>query len=151
MRLMGIDHGQVRIGVALSDPLGLFATPHRIVVSRTLSESLNAIKAIVVQEQVAKIVIGLPTDSQGKIGAQATAVIEWARALARQVDVPIVLWDESYSSIIAAEIRKEKFRPGRKARPLDDVAAAAILQEYLDAGGFEHEPGQALETFEDNP
>ncbi|HEC24221.1 MAG TPA: Holliday junction resolvase RuvX [Chloroflexi bacterium] len=147
-RLMGIDHGKARIGIALSDPLGLFATPHRILTRRTPEEDFAELQAIIEEAGVVKIVIGLPTDSKGGIGEQARAVIHWARELAQVVEQPIVFWDESYSSLDAQAIRRRRGRRGRRQRrePLDDIAAAAILQDYLDSGGATHEPGKPLET-----
>lgn len=148
-RLMGIDHGVVRIGVALSDPLGMFASPNMIITHSTTEEDFQTLTDIVRREQVAKIVLGLPTDSEGRIGHQAQIVIDWARELAGQVDVPIVFWDESYSSISASDILQRVGKRRKRGEPLDDVAAAAILQEYLDAGGSEREPGQRLEDLTD--
>lgn len=149
-RLMGIDHGEVRIGVALSDPLGMFASPHTIITHSTREEDFAALARIARDEGVVKIVIGLPTDSEGRIGHQAARVVEWARTLAELVSLPIVFWDESYSSVDAAEaLQSTGKRRRRRGEPLDDVAAAAILQEYLDAGGSEREPGRPLEDLED--
>lgn len=151
-RLMGIDYGKARIGVALSDPLGLFARPYRVIVHTSTRDDLALLRAIAEQEQVTRVVVGLPTDSQGRIGSQAQAVIRWARKLARAVRLPIVFWDESYSSADALTIRQSSSKSKRnRSEPLDDIAAAAILQEYLDAGGADHEPGQPLETFSDIP
>ncbi len=64
-RLMGIDYGQARIGVALSDPMGLFAKPYRVIIHTNTQADLALLRAIAEQEQVTRIVVGLPTDSQG--------------------------------------------------------------------------------------
>ena len=149
-RMMGIDYGQARIGVALSDPMGLFARPYRVIIHTNTQADLALLRAIAEQEQVSRIIVGLPTDSQGGIGKQAQSVIRWARKLARVVRLPVTLWDESFSSAEALAIRQASSRGKRsKTEPLDDVAAAAILQDYLDAGGADHEPGQPLEAFSD--
>jgi putative Holliday junction resolvase len=146
-RLMGIDHGEKRIGVALSDPLGLFASPLCVIQVASDRQAIEAIGQITEQQQVVKIVIGLPSSAQGTIGAQAQVVVRWARKLARRVAIPVIFWDESFSSV-EAEQRRPASRRSRSGpgRPLDDVAAASILQDYLDAGGGEHEPGQPLES-----
>jgi putative Holliday junction resolvase len=151
-RMMGIDYGEARIGVALSDPLGLFARPYRIISHTNIHGDLALLRAIAEREQVTRIVIGLPTDSQGGIGPQAQTVIRWARKLAQVISLPIVFWDESFSSADALAIRQSRSK-GKRGRPepLDDVAAATILQDYLDAGGADHEPGQPLEAFSDIP
>lgn len=147
-RVMGIDYGEARIGVALSDPLALFATPYCVITRSSLRADFAALRAIVEEQQVVKVVIGLPTDASSKVGTQAAIVIRWARQLARRLRIPIVFWDESYSSRSAEQsTRRRKGRP----KPLDDVAAAIMLQEYLDARETEDEPGQPLEAYADIP
>ncbi len=148
-RVMGIDYGERRIGVALSDPLGWVARPYRIITPESEEAGLALLSEIVQAESVAKVVVGLPTDSRSQIGEQARTVIRWSRRLSRSIAVPVVFWDESYSSTAAQELadRRTKRRRGRRPGPVDHIAAAAILQEYLDAGGAEHEPGQTLEAF----
>jgi putative Holliday junction resolvase len=149
-RLMGIDHGEARIGVALSDPFRLFAQPHSIIATTTRQADIAALCALVESEQVIKIVVGLPTAPDGGVGQQALIVIRWARDLAAAVPVPVVFWDESYSSVEAEALRGGRRRRKRgRAQPVDDLAAAAILQEYLDVGGADHEPGQPLATYAD--
>lgn len=152
-RWMGIDHGEVRIGVALSDPLGLFSRPHSIITRGKGIDEFAALKTIVEGFEVTRIVVGLPTSSTGGISTQAAIVIRWARELAKIVGLPILLWDESYSSEDALAIQRasgrRKSKDDRRRKPLDDVAAAAILQDYLDARGVDYEPGQALEAFAD--
>jgi putative Holliday junction resolvase len=151
---MGIDYGEARIGIAMSDPFGLFANPHSIIQSTAPDTVPEAIQGIITQEQVTKIVVGLPTDSEGRPGAQAVKVIEWTRKLEETITIPIVFWDESYSSESAKELKpgKKTRLPGKRGQPVDDVAAAVILQEYLEAGGDDdYEPGQTLEAFRDIP
>jgi putative Holliday junction resolvase len=151
-RLLGIDYGEARIGVAVSDPLRLFARPHTIIKAGASEEDLERLRSIVEDLGVARIVVGLPTDSQGEIGSQALAVVHWARQLAEITDVPIVFWDESYSSEAAQAISKKPRRQASGRREaVDDVAAAVILQDYLDAGGGHHEPGTPLQAFSHLP
>lgn len=150
-RYMGVDHGSVRIGIALSDQLRMFARPYTILTHESSEADFAAIGKIVEQEQVVKIVVGLPTDSNSSIGGQAQVVIRWALRLAPTLHAPIVLWDESYSSESALEtqriVGKRTKTRGSSHPRLDDVAAARILQDYLDAGGAEDEPGWPLENF----
>jgi len=152
-RIMGIDHGERRVGIALSDPLRLIARPYGIIVRKRGEEALDQVAELILAEGATKVVIGLPTDSQGGIGRQAVVVIQWARALAAKNGLPIVLWDESYSSEYAAELgqSQRKSRSSSQSEHYDDLAAAAILQEYLEAaaGRDDYEPGQPLETFSD--
>jgi putative Holliday junction resolvase len=146
-RIMGVDHGEARIGVALTDPLRLFAQPYAIVPHTDAETALDELKRIVRAEGVGKVVVGLPTDAESRVGHQARIVLDWARGLAEKIDAPVVLWDESYSSLEAGATSKSGQRRRRSGDPVDDLAAAAILQDYLDAGGGEHEPGQPLEAF----
>ncbi len=148
-RVMGIDYGEARIGVALSDPLALFATSYCVIKHTTSSADFAALKAIAEEQQVVKVVIGLPTDARSEVGRQAATVIRWARRLASHLHLPVVFWDESYSSRAAEQITRR--RKGRRPEPLDDVAAASMLQEYLDARETEDEPGQPIEAYADIP
>jgi putative Holliday junction resolvase len=152
-RWIAIDHGQARIGIALSDPHGLFARPHSIIYRGKGVDEFAALQTIIEQSEVTRIIVGLPTSSTGGISAQATIVIHWVRQLAKIVKLPILLWDESYSSEDALAMQrasgKRKSKDVRKRKPLDDVAAAAILQDYLNSRGVDYEPGQTLEAFAD--
>ncbi|MGF1504317.1 MAG: Holliday junction resolvase RuvX [Chloroflexi bacterium] len=144
-RLMGLDHGRKRIGVAVSDPLGIVARPVTIIVRASRREDFAELARIIDAEGVSRIVVGLPTDAESGIGIQAAKVIRWARKLHAAVDRAVSLWDESYSSEAAAELAaRGKRKPGD---PVDDIAAAIILQDYLDAGGITSEPGQPLDAF----
>lgn len=151
-RILAVDHGLVRIGLALSDPMGIVATPHSILDNENDDAEIGIICSLIKSECVIKVVIGLPTDSQGHIGAQAVKVIEWAKKLAARTSAPVVFWDESYSSARVEEMKhRRRARNGGKSAFIDDIAAAVILQEYLEAGGSENEPGQALQNFNETP
>ena len=142
---MALDYGEKRIGVATSDPLALFAKPHSIIQRQSNREDFDSLRQIILSEGIVKIVIGLPTDSHGGLSRQAEKVIRWAKKLANQIEIPIVFWDESYSSESAANFRHGgSKRQGGVVRRLDDLAAAIILQDYLDAGGANNEPGKSL-------
>ena len=146
-RLMGIDHGERRIGVALTDPLCLFASPHSIIEVAAPENTLEILADLVSQQAVAKVIVGLPTATDGGVGKQGAVVIRWARTLKERLSIPIILWDESYTSEDAGELAGQRIRRGE---PIDDIAAALILQDYLGArGAGNHEPGQPLETFND--
>jgi putative Holliday junction resolvase len=144
-RLMGIDHGRKRLGVALSDPMQIIARPHAIVQRRTRSDDFALLRQIIDSEDVVKIVVGLPTDSHDEIGSQARTVIRWALMLAESIQLPVVFWDESFSSIEAESLGR-----GR-GEPVDDLAAAVMLQEYLEAKGAQNdEPGTPLQALKDH-
>ena len=129
MRILGIDHGDVRIGLALSDESGLIARPLQIVKHVSRETDAETIARIAREKEVKRIVVGLPTDEEGEIGHQAHKVKRWAEALKEAAAIPIEFWDESFSSVDA-----DTTAPKRKRREAnDDHAAAVMLQSYLDA------------------
>lgn len=151
---MGIDHGIVRIGVALSDPMKLVATPHSVIVHTTNLGDFRKLQEIAQSTECCMAVVGLPTDSKGGIGHQAQIVLNWARKLRPVIEIPIILWDESYSSTSAEQYRSSKKRSNkaRMRHQIDSIAAAYILQEYLDMREDSNgEPGTPLEAFHTSP
>ena len=145
-RLMGIDYGHKRVGVAISDPLGIVARPLVVVRSAPKKEAFERLAALVEAHNVSKIIVGLPTDSEGGLGPQARTVVRWGRLLAEVVSAPIVLWDESYSTQDAIAYSQ---RGKRRQHALDALAAAVILQSYLEARRNTDEPGRPIQAFDD--
>jgi len=127
VRVLAIDHGDARIGLAISDEGGMIARPLQIIKHTTKKEDAEKIARIVLENNVEKIVIGLPTDSEGKIGHQANKVQRWAEALKEATTIPIEFWDESFTSGQAETLKR------KRGEALDDKAAAFILQNYLEA------------------
>jgi putative Holliday junction resolvase len=135
--VLGIDAGERRVGVALSDELRLLATPLTILrrQARGLAPVLDALAEIVHKENVQAMVIGLPLNADGSEGPQARRAQDFARIAARVVGVPVTLWDERLSTREAESIVRAQGRNLRRVRQrgeLDALAAAAILQDYLD-------------------
>jgi len=131
-RLLGIDHGSKVIGLAVSDPTGLLATPLRLLRRRSKAEDFACIATIVAQEHIREIIVGVPEPIPGYQGySQADRVRRWAGRLAAAVTVPVRVWDETLSSEEAERLLRERdhHRDGR----IDAQAAAVILQSYLDA------------------
>jgi putative Holliday junction resolvase len=147
-RILGIDHGLKRIGLAISDELGISARPHSIINRTTVAVELEIISSLCMSQNVVEIVIGLPTTSGGLPSLQGETAIRWARKVASAVDgILIRLWDESYSTEDARHFLLHHPTPARKQHFVDDVAAAILLQGYLDARETNDEPGQALDSF----
>lgn len=148
VRVLALDYGERRIGVAISDPLGMLARPYEIIHRESNRADFDHLKAIIIQKQIGKILVGLATDAEGNVGRQAEKTLRWAEKLAAEVRIPISLWDESYSSDQASEIRARSGQRAARGKPprIDDVAAAVFLQEYLDAGGARDEPGRPLDA-----
>ncbi|MEN6371511.1 MAG: Holliday junction resolvase RuvX [Armatimonadota bacterium] len=137
MKLMGLDIGEKRIGVALSDDTGSFAFPFTTIV-RTVSEKadLRSIVRIIEEENVSKVIAGIPIMLSGQEAVQAEKIRAFAGKLARRLRIPLEYWDERYSTAEAERmlIDAGKSREARK-NIIDKAAAAVILQSYIDAKG----------------
>ncbi len=134
MRVLALDVGDRRIGVALSDPSGTIASPLTILYRVAERKELEAIHDLVQQHSVERVVVGLPRTLRGEEGPQAQRVRRFGERLAQAIEVPVVYWDERYSTVDAERISRARARRGRGGRvAVDDVAAAVILQSYLDS------------------
>ena len=141
MRFLGVDVGERRIGLAISDPNGQVAVPLRTLRPKSAEDGVAAIAALVAEEAVEAVVVGLPLRMDGTAGQQAEVVEEFVRLLLPAVSVPVTLWDERLSTVQAEQLlrRDSRARPGdrrgsRKSKPeQDSLAAAIILQGYLDS------------------
>ena len=145
MRILGVDHGERRIGLAISDESELLARPLTVLIHRSRVQDASAIAALAAAEGAGRIVVGLPVSPSASAGegSQARRVRRWAAALGEAFPMPIEFWDESHSTAEAAAIRgdatghRARRRRRRKAvhaqEAEDAVAAAVILQSYLDA------------------
>jgi len=132
-RKLGLDIGDRRIGVALSDPGGILASPLTIIERKSEAADIPAITALVKQHEVDTVVAGLPISMDGSIGLQAKRVQSFVEKLALELDVPVEFQDERLSTHTAQQFMKEAAGKKRKARKPDDtIAAAVILQSYLD-------------------
>jgi len=132
-RMLGIDHGLKRIGVAVCDATGLVAREVIIIERRSKREDFEVLRQLVEEHQAVAFVVGLPnvTDAVPGQFTQADKVRNWVGYLQAAIPLPVILRDEQFSSIDAAELAQMK---GRKAQaPIDDLAARLILQGYLDA------------------
>lgn len=129
-RSLGLDIGDRWIGVAMSDPRGILASPLTIISRTDEPSDINAILAIIDQNQVGAVVVGLPLSLKGSIGSQAEKVQGFAQELSGHTKIPIEYRDESFTTVEAQRLMKMT-KKGRKDRD-DAVAAALILQEYLD-------------------
>lgn len=130
---MGLDVGDVRTGIALSDPLRMISSPHSVLDVSSPEGDAAAIAGIVREKEVAEIVVGLPLDQNGEVGPQAEKVLGFVEVLKEHVDVPVTTLDERFSTKSAerALIEADVSRKGRK-KVVDKVAAQLILQQHLD-------------------
>ncbi|MGB4592399.1 MAG: Holliday junction resolvase RuvX [Coriobacteriia bacterium] len=133
MRLLGLDIGEARVGVAVSDPDGTVASPVAVLDGRQLARDIRPLRLLVEDYEVAGLVVGLPVGMNGEEGAQAATVRSVADAWATVLGLPITYVDERLSSAEAARSMHAAGVSARKQRgQLDMVAAALILQTHLD-------------------
>ena len=134
MRVMGLDVGEKRIGVALSDETGTIAQGKGVLRRRTLEEDTKHLAEKARAWGVTQIVVGLPLNMDGTEGKQARAVREFAQALEGVAGIPVELWDERLTSAEAERVLLEANFSRRKRKGLrDELAAVLILQSWLDA------------------
>jgi putative Holliday junction resolvase len=130
--MLGLDVGDRRIGVAVSDPTGLLATPVEIYTRRNSPQDVDHIDALRHELEAERVIVGLPKNMNGTEGPQAEKTREFAESLAA-VGVPVTLWDERLSTVEAARRMDERRGRRRKDRQrVDAEAAAVILETYLD-------------------
>ena len=132
-RSLGLDVGDKRIGVALSDSLGIIATPFAIIERKDDDRATGEINQILEKNEVGVIVAGLPLSMDGGIGPQASKVKTFIDLLAHKTKIPIMFRDESLSTSEARKIMlTSRSKKNRRQSNDDDVAAAVILQAYLE-------------------
>lgn len=134
MRILALDVGDKRIGVAISDPSQLLARSLKVIQRGSRQEDFAAVARLVEEYEVERVVVGYPRSLDGTVGEQADKVERYAAGLAKAMDVPLVLWDERFSTVSAEKLMREAGSRGKKRREwVDAVAAAVILQDYLDS------------------
>lgn len=136
--MLGIDAGQRRVGVAISDELGLLASPLVVLDRRRgLVPVLEYLSTLANREAVDYVVVGHPLNADGSTGPQARRAQHFARLVSKAVALPVKLWDERLSTREAEDILRAQGRNLKRLRQrgeIDAVAAAVILQDYLDHG-----------------
>lgn len=133
-RVLAIDYGDKRTGLALSDPMGIIVQPLPHLVITGVDDLLEAITEIAQEKEVGKIVVGMPLRLDGQVGSRAQKTLKLIEQLKSRISVPVVEWDERLSSVEAEEILREagvrwKQQKGKK----DTLAAVLILRSYLQA------------------
>jgi putative holliday junction resolvase len=132
-RVMALDVGGRRIGVALSDSTRVLATPLTTLRAEPRARVIAEIAALVAQHEVAELVVGLPLTLSGEIGPQAKLVEIFAAELRQALRAPIHLFDERLTSVAAERLMQDLgIKPERRKARIDEVAASIILQDFLD-------------------
>lgn len=144
-RIMGLDVGDIRIGVAVSDALGVTAQAVATIQRKGLERDLNGLKTLCDEYAAQRVVIGYPLNMDGSIGPQAEKIRAFANALTSRLELPSVLWDERLTT---AEARKVLISGGMRREKrkdvIDQMAAMLILQSYLDAQALHDPPLAAM-------
>ena len=134
MRNLGLDLGDKRTGVAISDPQGVFAIPMTVIADKDEDATINDIVRLIEQNKVECVVLGLPYSLDGTLGRQANKVKIFADKLSQAINLDIQLWDERFSTTAANRLMIEAgTKRKKKKQHRDAVAAAIILQGYLDS------------------
>jgi putative Holliday junction resolvase len=136
MRILALDHGTKRIGVAVSDETRIIAQPLEYIPAEPFAEFLVRLKTILAEKEISVILIGMPRNMDGSYGPAAEKVQTFVAVLKTAITVPIKLWDERLTSTMANRVLIQgKVRRDKRKEKVDAMAAAILLQSYLDVGG----------------
>ena len=137
MRILGLDYGSKTVGVAVCDPLGITAQMVETIVRERedkLRRTLARIQALVEEYKIERIVLGYPKNMNNTLGERAARTEEFKAALERRTVIPVILWDERLSTAAAERVLIERgVRREHRKETVDQIAAALILQGYLDS------------------
>jgi putative Holliday junction resolvase len=131
-RLIGLDPGERRVGVAVSDELGVLARPVLVLERTSWARDLDRLAGLIREYHPAALVVGHPVPASGQPTSQTLAAERFARRLKERFELPIHLWNESYSSVEARRRRATAPAGRKRSRWIDAEAAAIILQDFLD-------------------
>jgi putative holliday junction resolvase len=135
-RILGIDMGAKRIGLAVSDPLGITAQGLEVWLRRGREADLEHLLAVGRDYAVHRIVVGLPRHMSGQPGAAAPDIMEFASVLGEALEAEVIFWDERLTTVAAERLLIEAdVRRRRRRQVVDQLAAVLILQSYLDSRG----------------
>lgn len=134
MRILALDHGTRRVGVAVSDELQMIAQPLEYIAPVPFADFLARLKEILRDKEISLILIGLPRNMDGSYGPAALKVQEFVAALKEAVTVPIKTWDERLTTVQAQKfLIQGHVRRDQRKQKVDKTAAAILLQSYLDS------------------
>lgn len=136
MRIMGVDYGDARTGIAISDLLCSLVGSTTVIHSRNADKTIEEIKKLVKENEVGQIVVGLPKNMDGTEGVRAQLCRDFAQRLGEATGLPIAMWDERRTTVEAHNILSEHNYHGKKRKnTVDAVAASLILEGYLRFSG----------------
>ena len=136
-RILGIDYGKKRIGLAVSDPMATIAQGLPTIVNSSLPEVFTQLANIITNQQINKIVVGFPITMKAEVGKAAQVTEKFVKALKSQFELPVMVWDERLTSVLARRTMTALGKsPSKNKGRVDEIAAMLILQSYLDSLGF---------------
>jgi len=132
MRILGVDYGEKRVGLAITDELKLLS--HSLKVVET-TNSISEIKKVLDEYgNIEKIVVGIPINLKGEVSFKAKQVLNWIEKLKKEVNIPVVTWDERFTTVSAEDFLLEaNVKRKNRKKIIDKMSAQIILQNYLDA------------------
>ena len=132
-RILGLDIGDKRIGVSVSDELGITAQGRENIYRESDGQAINEICELINQLHIEEVIVGMPKNMNGTLGPQAEKVMKFSKALASSVRIPIKHWDERLTTVIAQRsLRALNVKGRKKKKKVDRIASQLILQGYLD-------------------
>ena len=133
MRILGIDYGSKRIGLAVSDSTHTIAQSLRIINRTDLKDDIKQIMDTIKQQQVESVVIGLPVRMNGSQGEKTKEVANFIDKMKKTIKIPVIQWDERFTTVISEKMLVDADMSRKKRRKvIDKVAASVMLQSYLD-------------------
>jgi len=134
MKILGIDYGEKRIGLAVSDPSNMVAGSLNVLKRNRTRSWFKELKLIIDENKIEKIVVGLPVNMNGSLGEKGREVLAFVEVLKKGVKVPVVTWDERLTTVSAEKLlRQAKLSREKRKDILDKLSASIILQSYLDS------------------
>jgi len=136
MRILALDPGTVRVGVAVSDELQMIATPLEFIPAAPWADLLTRLKQILAEKDVGQIIVGMPRNMDGSYGPAAEKAREFVAALQAEIATPIRTWDERLTTRLASRMMSQAGRRAKDQKSrVDQAAAAVLLQGYLESVG----------------
>jgi len=133
MKVLGLDIGEKRIGIAISDALGYTAQGMQVLNRSGLEDDLTVLRELIKETEATDIVVGLPKNMDGSLGESAQKVLSFAKKMEESLSIPVILWDERWTTAEATRLLVEAdLSRGKRRKVVDKLAAVLILQGYLD-------------------
>ncbi|MCL2018273.1 MAG: Holliday junction resolvase RuvX [Oscillospiraceae bacterium] len=132
MRIMAVDYGDSRTGLAICDMSETLASPYSVIHEKNTDMLIKKIAAEAVENEIAEIIVGNPVNMNGTRGASSEKCVKFADKLTKSVRVPVLMWDERSTTVLANTLLNEADKRGKKRKSIVDAAAAAVILEgYL--------------------